>query len=227
MINSGQFLIPEGKIELKQDTFKVLVDYTLGFYNRHVPIDGWTNITVQPARQYQFTGNEVFKISNNDDDGVAMVFQDVPVKIVDLVPIRISGVYPFYLRDYDRPKSYIEQKVEYPVVYRRPVLTVPISGDYDCQAIFHHKSTLVADSGGELWEVKTITDEDQDFIKLLTARFMVAIGRNRRAFTLTPLPITSDASEMVSEGREMEKDAEQSIYENKQKFYLAISAAGT
>ncbi len=64
------------------------------------------------------------------------------------------------------------------------------------------------------------TDEDT-FFALLTGRFLQTIGRFRRAFTIGEIPITMDASELVSDGLEMATAAEDDLTENQAKFYLA------
>ena len=71
------------------------------------------------------------------------------------------------------------------------------------------------------YRVDTITDADDEFFEILTGKFMKALGRSRRAFTINELPITMDASELVSEGDEMIRAAEESLVEKEMKLYLA------
>lgn len=212
LVESGQFLISPTKIELKEDNFALLVNVCLGIYNQHVPIDRWFNINVATTRQFEFTE------TSTDIRGH---LTGIPEKIVDYIPIRISGVYPFYLREYDRPKSNLDIKTEMPAVYRKPVFTVPIQGEWDIQATYRHKVTQIPNVEDGKFEVVSIDDTDSEFLELLCGKFMQALGRNRRAFTLSPLPLVSDASDMVSEGRDKEEKALEAIFENKKKWYLA------
>jgi hypothetical protein len=207
MINSGQFEFGNDRIDLQEEKFKILTEMCVGVYNGYSPINTHIFKEINFSRQYTFT-------ESNTPEGI-------PEEIVDLVPVRISGVLPYYLREYDRPKSQLDIKVEFPFVYRKPTLTVPISAEYDLHVIYKHKVTSIGDSDQPKYEIKTLSDGEDEFINLVTGKFMQIIGRNRRAFTLNELPITSDAAELVSEGKEIEREALEDLIENKGKFYLA------
>lgn len=209
MIESGQFQIPVGTIELSQENFAVLVYRCLGVYNKHVPIDTWLYVNASGGRSYEFD-------LTNTPTGI-------PEKIVDYIPIRVSGVPPYYWRENERPQGgYLDVKGELPAVYRKPTWTIPISGEYNVHVTYRHKVTLVPGTDRQpAYEVTTIDDTDMEFLDLLTGKFMQALGRNRKAFTLAELPLTSDADEMVSDGKEREERALEGIFENKKKWYLA------
>jgi len=202
LLESGQFILKE-KVELDVEAFKVLVNQVLSIYNHYVPIEKHLFKEVNYSRQYIFT-------DTNTVEGV-------PENIVDLIPVRIWGVYPFYLRGYDRPKTYLDIKIEFPWEYRKPILTVPVSAEYDLHAIYFHKMR----EANCIVQVDTIDDTHQEFFRLLTGKFLKALGRSRRAFTLTDLPITIDADNLVREGEEMEMKAMENISSNVMKWYLA------
>lgn len=207
LVQSGQFLIPDTVIELKIDKFKLLVEQTLGVWNNYVPVDKHIYKNLDSGRQYTFT--------SNDPDGI-------PRNIMDLQPIRISGVAPFFLSEYGRLGDSMEIKKSFPWEYRRPTLTVPITGEFDLHCIYDHIITVDNTTGGEpAYKVDTITVQDDEFFEILTGKFLQALGRSRRAFTLNELPITVDGSELVSEGKTMEDEAKADLIENKSKFYLA------
>jgi hypothetical protein len=209
MIRSGQFLISQDEIEMDTRKFKRLVEHSLAFYSRYVPIVEYLLVDIENSESRQFTFTD------------SMYRYGIPDYISDLIPIRISGVVPYYLREYDRPKSNLDIKVEFPWVYRKPTLTVPTNAQFDIKAVYKHKVKNCGNDQNPLWEVQTITDNDQEFIDLITGRFLIGIGRSRRAFTINDLPIQADASELVSEGKEMETTAKKEIQENKMSFYLA------
>lgn len=72
------------------------------------------------------------------------------------------------------------------------------------------------------YTIATMDDTDYLFFELLKARMLKSLGRNRRAFTLNDLPITSDASELVSEGQTLE-EATMAQMQEQSKAYLAWS----
>ena len=98
--------------------------------------------------------------------------------------------------------------------YRKPILYVSIAGTYDVTALFNH---IIEDDN-----VESIDESDDLFFKLLTAKFLQMIGRSRRAFTLNDLPVTMDAPELISEGKELEQEALEELGEQS-KWYLSWS----
>lgn len=210
LLMSGVFLMPQDKVELNIQNFKLLVEMTVGVYNGYVPRDLHARVPILSSRQYTFT--DAFS-ANGEELGI-------PEYVIDALPVRISGVVPyFFTGEYQRPPQTVTEKVQYPFVYRKPVLTVPASAEYDLHLMYFHKVTKVQDS--EDWEVKTLSDADDEFLELLQAKFMMALGRSRRAFTMQDLPITVDASDLVAEGKALEEEAMEEIKEEKGKWYLA------
>ncbi len=206
LVNSGQFILPPEKIELKIDPFLTLVRQVLGEYNQYSPVDYTYNIDISSSRQYTFTAESE---------------RGIPQFISDLLPVRIMGVNPFYLsgmQDNRLSSSYLEQKQELPFNYSKPVLTVSMSGIYAVTSVHHH--AVVGDSP-ETYEVKTINDQSDEFLNMLTGKFMVALGRSRSAFTLQSLEILTDAVDLISDGKELYTNAKQDLEENKSRFYLA------
>ena len=206
LVNSGQFILPPEKIELKIGPFLTLVRQILGEYNQYVPMDYTYNIDISGSRQYTFTADT--------DKGI-------PIFISDLVPVRIMGVNPFYLSgmaDKNLSSDYLVGKQELPFNYNKPVLTVSISGIYAVTSVHHH---VVTGDNPDNYEVKTINDINDEFLNMLTGKFMIALGRSRSAFTLQSLEILTDAIDLISDGKEMYTNAKQDLEENKSRFYLA------
>lgn len=203
VLNSGQFMLSPDALEIKKDSFLTLLRMTLGTYNHYDPIDMHLHKNISSSRQYTFT-------EANTPEGV-------PEMIAEIIPIRIAGVYPFYLREFNQPKVNVSVPAEYPWEYRKPVLTVPIHAEYDIHVVYHHQMVM----GPDGWHCPTINDSHEEFMALLTARFIQALGRSRAAFVMGALPIQMNGDTMVSEGKEMEEKAMESIRTNKHKFYLA------
>lgn len=208
LVLSGQFLIPDSVIELRVDKFKFLVEQVLGIINNYNPVDKYLYKDLSAGRQYTFT-------ALNTPDGI-------PDNIVDVTPVRISGVAPYFLAEYALGGSELDVKKSFPWVYRNPILTLPINAEVQIHAIYHHKITVDNVAGGEpAYKVSTLNANDDDFFELLTGKFLQALGRSRRAFTLNDLPITVDGAELVSEGKQMCDEALNDLIENKSKWYLS------
>lgn len=60
-------------------------------------------------------------------------------------------------------------------------------------------------------EIPNVDYGDDEFIDMVTGLFMMSLGRSRRAFTLEEFPLTTDAAEMIQEGKEMMDEAEASL----------------
>lgn len=205
LIESGQFLIPSEKLELKIDPFRMLAARVLGDYTPYKPLVVNRNLDITGSRQFTFT-------EANTPEGV-------PEWISDLVPIRVSGVYPFYLRRDQTQSTELEIKSQYPYKYRKPTLTVPIEGTYDVERVHYHK--LIGTSP-ETYEIPQLgLHHDEEFFDMLTGRFMMALGRSRTAFTLQPIEISTDAETLTSEGKDLYESTKNDLEENKSKFYLA------
>lgn len=209
LLRTGEFLVPQDKVELDVRRFRILIENALGWYSKYVPKIEYLYINANNtnSRQYVFV-EEAFPYGIPDD-------------ISDIIPVRISGVVPYYLREFDRPRSNLDIKVEFPWVYRKPVLTLPTNAEFDVKAFYFHRLKNFGTNDNPNWEVRTITENDQEFIDLVIARFLIALGKSRRAFTIEDLPIKVDATELVSEGKDLEKQAKEDIINNKHEFYLA------
>jgi hypothetical protein len=205
LLSSGEFILSPDALEVKWKEFSILVQQTLGVYNHHDPVVRKITKNIESSRSYEFT--EINTL------------EGIPEFISEIIPIRISGVYPFMLREYDKPKTALDVKTEFPWEYRKPTLYIPIQGQYDMTCVYNHKLKQTTDL--RLWECSTIDDSHDEFFRLLTAKFLRAIALSRRAFTMGDLPIASDASELAGDAKEMEKDALESIQTNKSQFYLA------
>ena len=72
------------------------------------------------------------------------------------------------------------------------------------------------------YDLPNITYLDYKFLKLVQGRLMQALGRSRKSFILNDMPVTSDAAEMVSIGKELEQEAMTEMYESG-KWYMAQS----
>lgn len=130
----------------------------------------------------------------------------VPDSIVDIrtdrfVPAGIAitpipgPVHSYHWR-YDKPVLY----------FRYP------QGEYIYSYIVPHKYVNNAISSIEIHD---------RFINLVVGRFLMSVGKSRRAFTIDEIPINTDASEMISEGKELYDSTMEEIRINSA-FSLAV-----
>lgn len=168
------------------------------------------------------TGNRQFTFTKENTS------EGVPDWLSDIIPIRILGTAHHFLQaggitstSRQASSPYLERKDNFPWEYRKPVLTIGINSELDIIAVYKHKLVSATEDGKIVFRVDTIDDCSDVFFNLLRARFLKALGRSRRAFTMQDLPITVDASELVSEGTDLEERVMEDLIENHGKFYLA------
>jgi len=198
LVDAGQFVAGPALVELDIQKFKLLVDRVLERYSRYFPIENRNTITVQ---------NQLY----------TYVSPNIPDWISECVPITVLGIpYPPFVQEYS-----IEDNITRSFVwkYNKPNLYVQIAGIVSVLEIYHHK---LVTASPDTYECTTITEKDDLFFQHVLARFLVGIGRNRRAFTVSDFPLSTDAGQLVSEGLQLEKDVIQD-YGTYGKWYLSYS----
>lgn len=187
LIISGAFVVGEAEIELNETRFLFLVKNSLGVYSKYHPIEQKSNITTS-GKYYEF-------------------LVSIPTFVTSIVPVVVTGL-PYYIFEQFRGDlgTHSEDLNPHTFVwdYRKPRLYTQYEGTFDITTIHDHEITQ--DSAGD-YEILTITPADDLFLRHLTGLFLIGLGRLRRAFTLNEIPITLDASELVSEGQEMVREA--------------------
>lgn len=204
LFNSSQFLLSKGKIEINTDSFRVLVEDILEEYNKSRPYDEHFYINTQ---------------SVNFSMPAHLKLKRVPDWLAEVVPVRtyLNGIASIGLNYNQRSDSELIIATQYPYVYQKPILTVPLVGQHKVNAVWKHTIDEMTDeiTGKTTYELQTITLEDTWFFKLLKARFMQGIGRSRRAFTISDITITTDADAMVSDGEALEEKTMEDLHFNK------------
>jgi hypothetical protein len=79
------------------------------------------------------------------------------------------------------------------------------------------------------WEIKNLEKSEKvtDFINLAAAKFMIALGRGRRAFMLNELPVQLDGDALVSEGQLLWETTVARIEETSDIFMLLLETPRT
>lgn len=212
LLRSGQFILTKTKVEIDIDSFRLLVEDALAQYNKYNPYEKYYQLLIHSPREFTFTPEYDQEIKR------------VPDWISKCTPIRTSGYSAYSVANSAQSfNSELNDPVQAPWVYRKPVLSLPFSSKYEVLAIYNHivVGTPDPDNGDKtIYDVPTITTEDQSFLKLLQGMFLQGLGRSRRSFTINDLPITADADTIASEGKEIEDSALESMQTNS-KFYLA------
>lgn len=218
ILKSGQFILAKSKLEIDIDNFRLLVEDALAVYSKYTPATKRYQIYINYPRQFVF--DEYY-----DPD-----FKSPPDWISSVKPIRTPGTSIYGMTggvscDISNPYNNQEliDPIQAPWDYYKPVLTVPYSAKYEILACYNHKIISYMDEENMdklIYEVKSITTEDQGFLRLLQGLFLQGIGRSRRSFTMGDIPITADADVIASEGKELETEATEGMRANT-KFYLA------
>jgi len=203
LLHSGQFLLDPASIEVDLEKFTILVEAVLGIWSGQSPVVKKFNIDIlQTSYTFSTTGQH-----------------GVPTWISRAVPLLKSGSsWPFYQRQNYNPE--LVDKCPAPFEYRKETLYVSVPAKYDITAVYDH---ILEGSTPDDYEVSTISYKDDIFFKLLTGHFLIALAGSRRAFTLDPVEISTDADTMKSEGKEMVDEAEAQLDETESDFYLAWS----
>lgn len=212
LIESGQYLVTNEQHTLSQpDRFVFLIRSTLGTYSNYFPLDDKFNATS--------TGNTILFNDSSNAYGI-------PAWISSVVPLGGgSGSLPPSIQNIlgvSNNSPYLNVKCPFSWRYRKPKLYLPYDGVFDIIAMYKHKVTeTVTEDSATIYSVDTISHDSGTFFKLLTSKFLTALARNRRAFTLTPLEITSDADILIVEAEEMGRSAVENLHENHNKWYRA------
>lgn len=173
LIESGQFIAPLEATLLDKSKLILMIKRELALYSRYLPNKVSTVANLSHG-----------KVFNIDTDGY------VPDNIIDIRTDRFAfmgysvtplpaPVHAYYWR-YEKPTLY----------FRYP------DGVYPIKYISEHVYNVNTDS------ISSINIQDR-FINLLIGRFLMSVGRSRKAFTIDELPISSDAADMISTGKEL------------------------
>lgn len=200
------------KIEIDVDSFRILVEDCIEEYNKARPYNKEYDIN---------TGSNTYIFNSGFDPELGRV----PDWIAECVPVRtyLNGIASVGLNYNQNSNQELVVATQYPYVYKKPVLSVPLVGNHKITAVYKHIIEEVKNQQNEIidYEIKTITLADTWFFKLLLARFMKGIGRSRRAFTLSEITITTDADALVSDGETLEDKTIEDMNNNK-KIFLGL-----
>jgi hypothetical protein len=209
LTESGQWIIQPDNMDLNFPRFARLVKSVLGTYSRYCPLTYKFNLSMTNSENFVFTDSFTHPATGITIGKPSWISSATPLR-------RRSNLMPLFTtqQTLSQRNSDLVVKDPTPFEYRRNTLYVAYPGVWDVKAQYKH-SVVGEDQEAEVESI----DEDCDvFFELLTAKFITALGRNRRAFTLEPLEIRSDADNLVGEGDQMWKDAKENLIENFSSF---------
>jgi len=212
LLESGEYLLQNiENVSLTPAKLWVMAKRVLKFYNSKRPFTYRHNILTS-SRFY------VYQDSVN---------YGPPVWISSVVPVTSSNVMDVYSLMSNKvvgEMSALEIPRGFVWKYENPKLYVSEDGTMDVVECHDHQYTIIRDSTGILEDVTFSTINERDdplFFELLVARFLITLGRSRRAFTMNDLPIEMDGGELVSEGQELWRESLEKLEEN-DKWWLAL-----
>lgn len=196
---TGQFIFSQDYSEalnctnFNYDRFWKLVLRQLTEYQQYLPLTKKFNISAVDSGKYTFTSDPPEWISSVKPVGVTKSI----VAIHLFKPTAASLGPRKFLWDYRNPDLYL---TEY--------------GNFDITAHYNYPYTITTGDNNAVVEVD-IPDlsHDELFLDLVEANFLISIGRSRRAFVASEVPITSDADSLVEEGKALLEKATQELYD--------------
>lgn len=214
LAESGEYILDPTDIEVDTPKFARLVRSVLGTYSKYRPVTYKFNLINPSLSKYTFTTEFTNPLTGD--------LLGIPDWVSDATPLLANNIVnPFFpwgaMTGTRNINPDLVDKTPVPFIYRKPHLFFPFPGSFDCTLQYNHKVTGSDDTA----EVISIDENSDVFFDLLQAKFLISLGRNRRAFTLQALDLTTDASELVSEGKQQWTDAKEDLIENNSQFYLA------
>lgn len=209
LIRSGQIIVDNlDELNLTKKKFVTLIRNEIVKYSKYCPHTERINIQVDGCcgTYYEFT-------KDSQPYGI-------PRWISELVPISgANTTYELFTRKFFYSTYRNELRDPQTLIWRydRPYLYITALGGYDTVAHYDHPMIETRDDKNELtdFELPTIeSDKDEIFIDLLTAQFMIVLGRSRRAYKVEGIPMSTDDNELISDGQAMYELAYQRMLDN-------------
>ena len=189
---TGQYLIDLETTMLDRNKVELLIERELNWFSKYYPVR-------KRASLYLFDGKQ-FTI---EQDG------DIPFNILSIQRQYNQASLSYQM--WGKPR------------YRNPSFTYNNghlslcgeSGVYDIEYSVYHRYDK------ERGCIDTLTSESP-FVNLFIAKFMISVGRSRKAFLLNDLPLTMDSDSMVSEGQELYQSTREYIMETSRYDYALV-----
>jgi len=202
--NSGEFIVGSlTDVLLDMDKFWGMTKMVLKDYQKY-----------QPIAKKKVTSVSSFSVDLTD------VTYGVPKWVSSVIPVGVPSSNPVVALQFMQAGGGLEPR---PMLweYRSPKLYTSEDGDMEVTSCFEYPFTITGSNPITEVDIPDITEEDKRFLDLVLGRFLIAVGRSRRAFTLTELPVQMDGSELVQEGTDILERVNEDMRENS-KWYEAL-----
>lgn len=220
MTESGEFIVGELETtQINRHRFHLIVKRALAIYSKYRPLTDRQTLAVSASlNMTDISGgttpawiSRVVPVNDSTSDGGSS--QSAAAFIYG----NAGGLSdPYYASG--RPR-------QIPWEYNKPTLSVSGSdGMYDITMHRPHTLEDIEKDDNNLVTEATIPSidyADDIFFDILVGFFLMSLGRSRRAFTLNDLPVTMDASDLVSEGETKVNEAKERLTEQSS-WYLAL-----
>lgn len=228
LVDSGQFVVGGlNELCLDKDKFWLMVQTVLVTYERHRPYQ-W-NETINVSKSHTFT--EVVEDDSLDEKSWVRT-KVVPEWVSEVLPVGVGNVVnnQFIINQTIAQAGGAtgpqvqpaRQPAQWLWKYDKPTLYIPYTGRVDILCVAKYIRNATYATGGDLKDVDIVgLEHDRMFMDMVTGKFMQAIGRSRRAFTLDDLPVTSDSDSLVTEGKDLYDQAYEKL-EERNSWALAI-----
>lgn len=222
MVESGQWVVGDlDDLSLSYERFWVLCRSVLNTYHKSIPYTKSENIYITKSYTFQ----KVW-----DDDSLPLnertLIKDIPSWVSSVLPVGYSAITNMALgiqlfQSLDNSKA-PQQPTNWIWRYEEPTLYVPYTGELDVRWHSNYPYQLIKGDSGLLVDVDIQgLQSDEAFFKIMTGKFLQAIGRSRRAFTLTDIPVNMDSDSLVSEGKDLEAEGRE-LLEARTHWHFAI-----
>ncbi len=209
MLDSGHFILSSMDDVLIDSTmFLSLVKRELNVYQKHRPFI--RNITLQ---------------INQNESVFPESFQ--PEFVTSVVPVGVPSAMAILMSNSTPMESAISDPRPFLWKYTKPVLHTLEMGKMDITGAFNYEIEEVLKDDGQGGQIVTdhsitdLPDDADSLIRLVVGRFLMSVGRSRRMFTITDLPIEMDVESMIDEGRTMYDEAKETL-EDRNKWWEAL-----
>jgi len=196
LIETGQWLIGLEATAIEPKQMELLIKRELALYSRYFP--RVVNKTGRLYNGYIFT---------EEKDG------EVPQKIIS---IRTEYTQPYSYNFNRKPVTILASNWS----YEKPKLFLRFQSDiYQYTYIIPHK--YIHDEDIDKCGIESLNEFDSNFLNLIIGKFLMTVGRSRRAFVLNDIPFNMDADQLYSEGKDLYDSAVETVRSNSS-FQLAI-----
>lgn len=200
LIDSGQFFVDFDDTLMDRKIFVSIIKRALQLYNRYYPLVENKNFSLYNNKVFcekkdGVVPDTIIQIRGNYGNNYTAWFTNGSVRQFNIIS---SLNWKYY-----KPKLFFQY----------------VEGCYDVQYLVYHKWNDLTKSIDTL--DNTFPGTQRYFMDLVSAMFMIALGKSRTAFTVSGLPVDTNANDLISTGQELYNTTNETMRENSY-FHLAV-----